>query len=52
LKRITAILFVLIVASAPSGVESQAKTGPRIGLLVYGNPPPAPSPEQNLIQGL
>jgi len=52
LKRITAILFVLLVASAPSGVESQAKTGPRIGLLVYGNPPPAPSPEQNLIQGL
>jgi putative tryptophan/tyrosine transport system substrate-binding protein len=52
LKRITAILVVLLIASAPSGVESQAKTAPRIGLLVYGNPPPAPSPEQNLLQGL
>jgi len=36
----------------PRGIEGQAKTGPRIGLLVYGNPPPAPSPEQNLIVGL
>lgn len=52
MKRITAILFVLLIANAPSGAEGQARTGPRIGLLVYGNPPPAPSPEQNLIQGL
>ena len=53
MKRITAILFILLIASAPSGgAEGQARTGPRIGLLVYGNPPPAPSPEQSLIQGL
>jgi putative tryptophan/tyrosine transport system substrate-binding protein len=52
LKRITALLFILLIASAPSGVEGQAKTAPRIGLLVYGSPPPAPSPEQSLIQGL
>ena len=52
MKRITAILFVLLIASAPSWVEGQAKNAPRIGLLVYGNPPPATSPEQNLVQGL
>ena len=52
MKLITAILFVLLIASAPSGLEGQAKSAPRIGLLVYGNPPPAPSPEQNLVQGL
>jgi hypothetical protein len=28
LKRITAILFVLLIASAPSGIEGQARTGP------------------------
>src|SRR5262249_52724689 len=52
LKRVTIILCALLMVGAPSAVESQASTGPRIGLLVYGNPPAAPSPEQNLIQGL
>ena len=52
MKRVSAVLFALLIASVTSWVEGQARGGPRIGLLVYGNPPPAPSPEQNLIQGL
>jgi len=48
-KLITAVLVALLIAvliaSMPRGIEGQAKTGSRIGLLVYGYPPPAPSPE-------
>jgi putative ABC transport system substrate-binding protein len=51
-KVVTALLFAVLMASAPGGVDGQTRTSPRIGLLVYGNPPPAPSAEQSLVQGL
>jgi len=50
------VAVVLTAFLAVTGVHSaegqQPRKVPQIGLLVYGNPPPAPSPEQQVIEGL
>jgi putative ABC transport system substrate-binding protein len=53
---LTIVVVVLTAFLAVTGVRSakgqQPRGMPRIGLLVYGNPPPAPSQEQQVIEGL
>jgi putative tryptophan/tyrosine transport system substrate-binding protein len=56
MTRRTVGLFVTLALGflvVPLTATAQPSTKvPRIGLLVYGNPPPAPSPEQQVIEGL
>ena len=53
---LTIVTVVLTAFLAVTGVRSaegqQLRKMPPIGLLVYGNPPPAPSQEQQVIEGL
>jgi putative tryptophan/tyrosine transport system substrate-binding protein len=53
---LTIVAVVLTAFLAVTGVRSaegqQLRKMPPIGLLVYGNPPPAPSQEQQVIEGL
>jgi putative ABC transport system substrate-binding protein len=50
------VAVVLTAFLAMTGIRAAAgqppRHVPRIGLLVYGTPPPAPSPEQQVIEGL
>jgi putative ABC transport system substrate-binding protein len=47
------LLTVFLVGMGVHAVEGQqSRQMPRIGLLVYGSPPPAPSPEQQVIEAL
>jgi putative ABC transport system substrate-binding protein len=47
------ILAALLVSlGAGSGEAGQTKGIPRVGLIAYGNPPPARAPEAPLIEGL
>ncbi|MGH2362613.1 MAG: ABC transporter substrate-binding protein [bacterium] len=47
------VLTALVALTGPCNAEAeQLKRLPRVGLLVYGSPPPAPSPESALIDGL
>jgi putative tryptophan/tyrosine transport system substrate-binding protein len=56
MTRRTVGLFVTLALGflvVPLAATAQPSTKvPRIGLLVYGNPPPALSPEQQVIEGL
>ena len=56
MTRWTVGLFVTLALGClvvPLAATAQPSTKvPRIGLLVYGNPPPAPSQEQQVIEGL
>jgi ABC-type uncharacterized transport system substrate-binding protein len=45
-------LAAVLVGLAPHAVDGQPKKMPRIGVLVYGPPPPAQVPEQSLVNGL
>jgi putative tryptophan/tyrosine transport system substrate-binding protein len=45
------LALTTLVALGAATAQPSTKV-PRIGLLVYGNPPPAPSPEQQVIEGL
>lgn len=53
LRIVTLVLTAFLVVTSPHPAKGQLpKKVPRVGVLVYGSPPPAPSPEQNVIQGL
>jgi putative ABC transport system substrate-binding protein len=53
LKIVAVVLTAfLAVTGVRSAAGQQPRHVPRIGLLMYGNPPPAPSPEQQIIEGL
>jgi putative ABC transport system substrate-binding protein len=47
---VVAMAAGLIMTGVPS--EGQPKKLPRVGILMYGSPPPAPGPEQAIIQAL
>jgi putative ABC transport system substrate-binding protein len=52
----TIVAILLTICLAGMGVHAaegqQPRQVPRLGLLVYGSPPPAPSPEQQVIEAL
>ena len=49
----TVLILAIGILLVPLWADAQQpKKMPRVGLLVYGDPPPAPSPEATLIQGL
>lgn len=53
LSVVVVVLTVFLVATGPQSADGQQpKKVPRVGVLMYGNPPPAPAPEQNVIEGL
>ena len=53
LKIVGFVLTALLAVAALHSAEAQqTKKAPRVGVLAYGNPPPAPSPEAAVIQGL
>lgn len=49
-----AVVVVLTAWLAVTGLpsEGQSRKVPRVGILMYGSPPPAPAPEQIMIEGL
>jgi putative ABC transport system substrate-binding protein len=51
LRILVLALTALLVGAGPGQPQQQRKV-PRVGLLVYGNPPPAPFPEGTVVQGL
>ena len=51
LRILVLALTALLVGAGPGEPQQQRKV-PRVGLLVYGSPPLAPSPEGVVIQGL
>jgi putative ABC transport system substrate-binding protein len=51
LRILVLALTALLVGAGPGEPQQQRKV-PRVGLLVYGNPPPAPFPEGTVVQGL
>ena len=50
--RILVLALTALLAGAGPGEPQQQTKVPRVGLLVYGNPPPAPFPEGTVVQGL
>jgi putative ABC transport system substrate-binding protein len=53
LTIVAVVLTALLAVTGGRSVEGQQpRQVPRLGLLVYGNPPPAPSPDQQVIDGL
>ena len=51
LRILALVLTALLVGTSPGEPQRQRKV-PRVGLLVYGNPPPAPFPEGTVVQAL
>jgi len=53
LTIVAVVLAALVALTSPGDAEAQQpKKLPRVGLLVYGSPPPSPSPESAVIEGL
>ena len=51
LRILVLALTALLAGAGPGEPQEQTKV-PRVGLLVYGSPPPAPFPEGTVVQGL